>query len=114
MDRILPTPMISKLKSKLAIIAQTSSNTDMCMIVEKMLDRGELGCELSRKSGRERFHCYFSGRKCSLLDEIGDVPDDTQRALLGLLAEGKVEFAVDDVRGPDLYWWATPDGRAVH
>jgi hypothetical protein len=114
MDRIPATTMISKLKSKLAIIARTSSNTGMCMILEKMLDRGELGCAPSRKSGGERFHCYFSGTKCSLLDEIGDVPDETQRALLDLLAEGKVEFAIDDARGPNLYWWATPDGRAVH
>jgi len=94
--------VLDELKSKLAIIAQRSSKTDMCLVLEQMLERGELSFEIHSEAGRERFDWRFSGKECSLLDQIGDVPDDTQRALLDLLVERKVQFSVDDRRGLDF------------
>lgn len=108
MGSIPATSVLEELKSKLAIIAQRSSNTDMCLVLEQMLERGELSFEVHRQAGRVRFDCRFSGKKCSLLDQIGDVPDDTRRAFLELLAERKVQFSVDDRRGLDIYWWLAP------
>lgn len=99
---------IAELKSKLAAIAEKNSKTDMCFILEQMLDVGELRFEKHFESGQERFDCRFVATECSLLDQIEDVPNDTQRAFLELLAQGKIEFSVADYSGLNIYWRVTP------
>ena len=97
----------AEVKSKLAVIAKENSKTDMCFILEQMLDRREIRFEKHFESGRERFDCYFVAAECSLLDQIEDVPNDIQRAFLELLAQGKIKFSVADYRGLNIYWRVT-------
>jgi len=97
----------AELKSKLAVIAEENSETDMCFILEQMLDRGELRFKKHFESGRERFDCHFAAAECSLLDQIEDVPNDIQRYFLELLAQGKIKFSVADHRGLNIYLRAT-------
>jgi hypothetical protein len=113
-QRVPATSMAAELKSKMAIIAQANPDTEMCIILQKMLDRGELSYEIRREFGQECIRWYFASSRYSLLDEIRAVTDDVQRALLDLLGNGKVEFAIDDVKGLNVYWWVKPDGPSVH
>jgi hypothetical protein len=102
------------LRRRLSEILGRPKSVEPCLILQDMLERGELKCRLVDETGRRAWTCV-SEPSGQTLDRIAGIENEVHRAMFELFVLGNIQFAADDLgRGLDIYWLAVPEYGERH